>query len=652
MATLPSAETTVQQTAGVIATGLDLICLMSPCGKNDDLTPRRFGSAADIHAMHGYCAGVEYAAFHIQETRKPVLFVGLPIAVPGTIQREDVTGNSGSSATTLSAGGAGVLGEHDGIVRVKKGGTVGTSQIVLEYSLDGRKFKTFRLGTGSTFAVPYVNVTMTFGAGTLIAGDTIHTWHGSDPLADSDAVHDARVALAASMKDWRTAMLFGDLRTVTEANAVRDEINAYETENQRFKLIRASVFDQAPATRLQDSARVMQGAPALTFDDNVGGDTITRDSGSWLDDGFRAGDVIEVDGSASNDGTYVIEAPVTNSVLKTSGLTDEVSVLGVAVTAHTGIVFDDSSETVTRNRGSWVSEGFRAGDSVTITGTAGATNDGTFAVVTATDLVLTLAAGAVDADETIGANDVTLTNAGAQSKAAWMAEVDDEFGGLDGEPRISLSAGRARKTHPFSGWYMRRPAMWGASLREYKHDLHVATWRKSDGVNEWDLNDADGNLAEWDDRVDGEAGSAARFTTYRTWANGPEGCFVALDLTRAGDSSILQLVSKENVVNLACQVVQLNTETAAIGVDLVLNGDGTATKDSLATIEQKVNRALDKALLQNNKQEGPRASRAVWGADPATVMTVPEPEIIGALDLLLNGTVFRVRTAVRIQSGS
>ena len=48
-------------------------------------------------------------------------------------------------------------------------------------------------------------------------------------------------------------------------------------------------------------------------------DTITRDQGSWIDDGFKLGDTIKaVTTSATNDGTYTV-SNITDTVLTCSG---------------------------------------------------------------------------------------------------------------------------------------------------------------------------------------------------------------------------------------------------------------------------------------------------------------------------------------------
>ena len=54
----------------------------------------------------------------------------------------------------------------------------------------------------------------------------------------------------------------------------------------------------------------LQGDPNLTFAD-ANPDTITRDAGDWVADGFRVGDAITVALSTSNDGTYVVGAVAT-----------------------------------------------------------------------------------------------------------------------------------------------------------------------------------------------------------------------------------------------------------------------------------------------------------------------------------------------------
>jgi hypothetical protein len=647
MATLPRATTTVSDTAGAVASGLDTICVLSPVATSDDITPRLFGNAAAIYDQHGYSEGLEYAALHFLKTRKPVMFLGLPIATPGTVGRHDTSGNSDSCVTTVTAGGSGVLAEHDGVLTVVTGGTIGTDQIVLDLSLDGGVHtKRVRLGTASSYTVPYFGVTISFAAGDLTEGETIHTWHGTAPLSDATGWAAARAALAAQQKGFRSMLLVGDLQDSGEADDYLEQLNLYETANERFVYGRASVIDRIPEASLSDVSHSMTGAPSLTFDATA--ETVTRAAGSWISDGFVVGDRVTISGAAAgNNGTFTIATlDALEMGLGAGDVDTDETVATAVVVGHPGLTFTNAGDTIARNTGNWFDDGFRAGMSVTIDGTNAATNDGTFVIDTLTSVLMTLASGGVDANENIGTNLVTIT--AGQTKAAWMAAIDAEFATVDDAFRIDLSAGRGRILSPFSGYALRLPAGWYASIREYQHDLHIATWRKDDGPVGADLFEND-VLVELDDRVDGGIGSAARFTTLRTWANGPQGAFVTLSLTRGNEGSLLSLTHNVAVVNLACTVTQLNTENI-IGRNLVLNDDGTATTDSLNTIQSEVNAALELALLQN-RGEGPRASKAVWTPSADDILNVPEALLTGVLDLNLSGTVHSVTTTVRVRSG-
>lgn len=649
MATLPRATTVVEDTAGAVASGQDLLVIMCPVRTSADAQPRVFGSAQACYDEHGYCEGIEYAALHVEQTRKSVMFCGLEIETEGSVGRHNTSGNSGTCVTTVSAGTGGCMGEHDGELSVITGGTIGEDQIVLGLSLDGgRVVKRVRLGTANSYAIPYFNVNLAFAAGTLVAGDTIHTWHGTAPRAAASAIQAAREALAAQSKLFRSVLLIGDLQDSDDADDFLTQLDAYETANERFIFGRASVYDREPLAEMSHVTARMTGGPTVTFAEvGATGDTITRSAGSFISDGFAAGDTIRVTNSVGNDVSGVPAGiAATVITLDTTDLVDEGPTGGVTITSEPTLTFAEvgaTGDTITRNRGSWLDDGFRVGDRVTIAGTA--SNNFASALVTGvTALVLTFDAQDLTA-EIVGIRDVTIT--AGQTKAAWMAEIDAEFESVDDAFRISLGAGRGRVRSPFSDWRLRRPVQWAASIREYQNDIHIAPWRKSDGATGFDLFDGEENLVEWDDRTDGGAGCAARFTVFRTWANGPSGAFIAQSLTRASEGSLLAHTHNSAVTNGVCTTVQLNTEDAAIGESLILNDDGTATTDSLNLIQAKVNRALDAFIA--TRGQGQRASKAVWAPDADTLFNVAEPLLTGVTDLVLNGTVHSVRTAVRVR---
>jgi hypothetical protein len=650
MPTLPFARTTVVDNAAASAGGLDVLCVVAPVLTNDDYTPHVFGSSADVITQHGYSEGAEFVSLFKNGTGKSVLFCGVPIETAGTVGGQNTSGNTGTSVVSVSTATGGSLTEHQGKVTVKRGGTVGTDQIELYLSLDGGfTTKAVRLGTATSYTIPYVGVILGLTVGTLVTGDVVLEWVGTGPLAAVAAIDTVRSKLAAQTKGFRSALWIGNIQSSANAATLIAAANAYQTSNDRFTRISGSVRDRLNLASLAQRQYVMTGAPSVTFAEvGATGDTITRNAGSWLDDGFRVGDTIVVAGTPSNNVTGVL-AGVTATVLTlgSTDLVDEV-VLSCSVTASPTITFAEvgsTGDTITRNRGSWVDDGFRSGCSISITGTA-SNNITNAPVTTVTPTVLTL--GSTDlAAEAVGSYGVSVTS--GETFPAYVATLEAAYASVDGEFRGMLGLGYARKTSPITGWYFRRPWIWAETIRNYQHDVHIASFRKSDGPLGWDLTDANGNLAEYDDRVYGGAATQAKFCSARTWSNGPGGAFVALNVTRGDSSSLLSLSHNVDVVNLACATAQLTTEEV-VGRSLTLNDDGTATPQAVASIEAEVNAALRLALLAD-KGEGPRASSAVWVMSKTDVLNVPEASVTGVLILNLNGTIHSFVTSVRVISG-
>jgi hypothetical protein len=655
MAELPTATTAIDDDAGAQAGGTELLAVLACVPQNADLTPRVFASTKALLTKHGYAEGVDYCAHHFTEPRKQILFVGLPIVTAGVIGRYDASGNSGSSVISVAAGAGGVVDKGDFEVEVVKGGTIGTDQILLTISADGgRTKKSARLGTASSYTIPYFGLVLSFAAGTLVTGDLAYKFSTTAPRWDQAGLTAAREALVAQQKQVRSFLVVGDLVVKDDATHVLDEINAYETENQRFVFARAQVRDRLPASSMSKILARMTGSPNLTFAEVGGtGDTITRSAGSWVTDGFAAGDFITVTGSVSNNVSGKITG-VTATVLTldTTDLAAEGPVGGCAVTAAPCLTFAEvggTGDTITRNRGSWLDDGFAVGDVVTVTGSVSNNVTGPIAALTAT--VLTF--GTTDlAAEVASSYVVSIT--GGEDDSTWVAAIDATFADIDDERRIDLGAGRGRKTSRITGYNMRRPVQWAASLREYQHDVQVPVWRKSDGkCKGWDLKDEEGNTVEHDERTDGGL-LLARFTCFRSWANGPAGAFIALSLTRALEGSMLSRTHNMAVANVGSSVCQAETEHA-IGFIAELNSDGTAQEASLRVLEGKVNSALAIALLQD-KPEGRRASNAVWTASRTDDLRIspsnPTPTLHGTLELDLNGTIERIETLVKINSAA
>lgn len=645
---LPGAETSIEATAGANASGVELCAVIACCALQADAKPRLYANADEIVTEHLYCPGADYSGIHIDEADKPILFVPIPIATPGTVGRFNTSGNTGTSVASVAVGPYGALDETDGVVKVTKGGTIGTDQIELEVSFDGgRTMKPVRLGTAASYTNPYFGLVLSFAAGTLVAGDTVLTWHSTAPRWDQAGLAAARAALKEQQKHTRTWLLIGDLAVEDDATDFVTELNAYETADERFVVGRAQVRDRLPAASLSKSQARMTGNPSLTFAEVGGtGDTVTRATGSWVGDGFVVGDWVTITGSASNNVSGKVTT-VTATVLTfdTTDLTAEGPVQGVTVVSAPRLTFAEvgaTGDTIARSRGSWLDDGFRVGDRITVAGTA--SNNFSNALVTGvTATTLTLDTQDLTAEE-LSSFAVTLT--AGETKAQWRTSIDAAFADVDAEPRIDLGAGRGRKLSLITGYRLRRPVQWAASIREYQHDVHIPVWRKDLGpLPGWDLEDEDGLLVEHDERVDGGL-IAARFTCFRTWGNGPGGTFIAKSLTRESKGSLLCQTHNMHVANIACSTSQFAAENA-VGLDLDLNDDGTATAASLKKIQSAVNSQLEIELLQD-KGEGRRASKVTWIPSATDKLNVDDAELNAHVALQLKGTLVRLKTKVRV----
>lgn len=646
MATLPSATLTIDDTSGAFAGGTGYVAVFAPVGTNADMTPRVFASAAALLDEHNYSQGADYVAHHIEETGLPVIFVGLPIATAGTVGRINSTGVTGNSAISVAAGGAGYLEETDASLEVVDGGTVGTDQITFDLSLDGgRTTKRIRLGTASSYTIPYVGITLNFGAGTLVAGD-LYTFTTTAPMWDSTGLAAARTALAAQQKQVRSIVVIGDVANSTFAGYVTTQVNAYETANDRYVYARVNVRDRLPLASMSKATKRATGTFTMTF--VASGHTATRSAGSFLTDGFAVGDTMSFTGTASNNVSLKITSLSGTVATFASGLSDEGPVSSVAVTGSPTITFAEvgsTGDTITRSSGSWLDDGFAVGDNFTVAGTASNNITTTNGIAGVTATVITLGTDDLAA-EAIRSDLISITK--GETMSAWISAMDAAFASVDGQKRIDIAAGRARKQSPITAWEFRRPAMWALSTREYQHDLQIPNWRKSDGpLLDWDITDGNGNVVEYDERTVGGA-LAARFSCLRTYSNGPEGAFSALSLTRDTEGSLLSRTHNMAVADLACTITQAETENA-IGQVLVLNSDGTGTTASLQQIEERVNTQLQINLLQAGV-EGQRASLAVWTASKTDVLNVTDATLTGSLALELNGTLEHIATAVNVQT--
>ncbi|MBU4319151.1 MAG: DUF4347 domain-containing protein, partial [Proteobacteria bacterium] len=155
----------------------------------------------------------------------------------------------------------------------------------------------------------------------------------------------------------------------------------------------------------------LNGPAQLTFTDaGDNGDTITRSSGSWVEDGFAIGDAITISGSNANDNTYVIKDILNNGSLDNAMLvladgyflSNEANTSGIRATlltrgetaTYSGTAAQltlthhaDRADWITRDSGSWIKDGFAVGDSIAVTAGGKVT---TFTITEVFELSITL----------------------------------------------------------------------------------------------------------------------------------------------------------------------------------------------------------------------------------------------------------------------
>ncbi|MDD3898926.1 MAG: hypothetical protein PHE82_08280, partial [Syntrophomonadaceae bacterium] len=103
------------------------------------------------------------------------------------------------------------------------------------------------------------------------------------------------------------------------------------------------------------------------------GGEITRSTGSWIDDDFVEGEFILVSGTGTNDGYYEIGKIIDANTLQLD-VSDEIN---NQVTSSASII-GDTADMIRRSAGSWLDDGFRAGQYIKVSGSAN--NDGQYRI--------------------------------------------------------------------------------------------------------------------------------------------------------------------------------------------------------------------------------------------------------------------------------
>lgn len=143
----------------------------------------------------------------------------------GPIYLQRVNGSVAGASSAVAQSGAGPLvtvtgasyDDYEGIVRMTKGGAVGTSEFV--YSVDGGDTWSQPIVTATTYPIPGTNLTLGFPAGTYVL-DEEYTWTSTAPYYVADDLNDAFDALWADPREWLFAHVIGKASSAANSAAM------------------------------------------------------------------------------------------------------------------------------------------------------------------------------------------------------------------------------------------------------------------------------------------------------------------------------------------------------------------------------------------------------------------------------------------------
>lgn len=191
-----------------------LLAVVGPATSGPFDTPSTFARAKALIDAFGAGPAVEAAAYAIDRTGKPVVFVRTKTTTDGIAEDDDLdhSGVTGTSVPSVDET-TNPIDDFDLVIEILTGGTIGTDGIIYRYSLDGGRTwsAATALGTATEIVVPGSGgVTIDFAAGTLVAGDTMSLPLVAPAWSNSDLT-DALTALGESAASWEVVHIVGPM---------------------------------------------------------------------------------------------------------------------------------------------------------------------------------------------------------------------------------------------------------------------------------------------------------------------------------------------------------------------------------------------------------------------------------------------------------
>lgn len=656
-ALLPGAESSLSESGAGVAQSLDLICVLSCSELGTDLstsggTLRMYSNATDLRTDSGRGEGLEFVSFYIPDTKKAVLFGKLATTTAAAISNVDTTGVLGTSLVTFTGT---PFDDAQLQVSCEAAFTVGTAGGLIAYSKDGGVSWSgnIRVGTATSYAIPDTGVTVNFAAGTLVLND-VASCVTSSPKWGAQAITDAFTALKAFNALPRAVIVLGDISDTTHLQAITTAILDYETSVNRFSRVICQARDYYAQAVFQGGEARYANLTGQTVTIAASGETYTRSAGSFLVDGFQVGDEVTWAGfsNSANNGPQVITT-LAGTVMTCSGstLVNESTVANTTCSTvgdGEAITVAASGKTYTRSGtlASFITEGFKVGQTVIFSGFSNTANNGPHVLTTVTAGALTAAEVLVDE-----ATKYQIKATANETDSNWRASIESIVGASPSSLIVShktlIAGGRARRKSNVDGFFKRRPASWPLLIRWMQKDVKTAPGRVEDqGLAGWTITKSDGTHEDHDERVDGGLLSM-RIACLRTFAEiGINGVYVALAVTLDNDDAPMSRLQVGGVADVGSNIVQSET-TKKLQSNLELKTDGTIQPYEAIRIQEGVLAELKKNLLATNlggTDPGPRASDVTFTLDTTVDLsqagakqpTVARIEPLGNLEQIEN----------------
>ncbi|MEY5061183.1 MAG: hypothetical protein RIS45_1104 [Planctomycetota bacterium] len=249
MSTTGNVQITINDNGGatnIIVAAPSVIAVAGTSSAGTVGVPVSTRSLATITSTFGYGPLSELCALLIS-AGATVIATKLTTAVAGSASAVTFAG-TGSSAVTVSGA---AFDTYYVVAKVITGGTIGSAGITLQISLDaGRTFgPVIALDVASNYAIPQTGLTINFGAGTLVAGDTA-TFGTVAPAPNAAGVNawlNAMLASPYAAAGWGSMIVAGS-RTGADVTSVQATLDTLAAQYLFERLIFNS-RDVSPAAK-------------------------------------------------------------------------------------------------------------------------------------------------------------------------------------------------------------------------------------------------------------------------------------------------------------------------------------------------------------------------------------------------------------------